>query len=285
MVSGSIQDVQGRLHSDVVLERYRYLPGPAGVTPSHSHPEYQLCLGVGTATRYRYRGAWHVVPSGSLCVLMPDEIHETMEAEDRAEAVGYRVLYAGPSRLAMVAAEIGGRRAGLPFFADAVLYDHTLIERFRLLHAVCFGPSSRLHQDVLLLSVLAIAIAGHARTRTMGDALTGPRRAIRLARAYLEDNYAANVSLDELATVAELSPFHLARLFRREIGMPPHAYQIQVRIDRAKRLLLRGHPVSRVASETGFFDLSHFTRHFKRHMGVAPGQYIFDGKNVHYPRA
>jgi AraC-like DNA-binding protein len=63
--------------------------------------------------------------------------------------------------------------------------------------------------------------------------------------------------------------------------MPPHAYQIQVRIAHAKRLLLQGLPVSRVASETGFFDLSHFTRHFKRHVGVAPGGYALDRKNVH----
>ena len=64
--------------------------------------------------------------------------------------------------------------------------------------------------------------------------------------------------------------------------MPPHAYQLQVRLTRAKRLLLQGVPVSRAATETGFFDLSHFTKHFKRLMGVAPGHYTRERKNVHY---
>ena len=56
--------------------------------------------------------------------------------------------------------------------------------------------------------------------------------------------------------------------------MPPHAFQLQIRLTRAKRLLLQGMPVSAVATETGFFDLSHFTRHFKRHVGVTPGSYV-----------
>ena len=70
-----------------------------------------------------------------------------------------------------------------------------------------------------------------------------------LARSYLEDNYAANISLDTLARLVGLSPFHLARLFEHEVGMPPHAYQIQARIAHAKPLLLQGLPVSRVAVE------------------------------------
>jgi AraC-like DNA-binding protein len=102
---------------------------------------------------------------------------------------------------------------------------------------------------------------------------SGPSGAVQMIRAYLEDHYAANVSLEDLAGLANLSPFHLARLFRREVGMAPHAYQLQVRLAHAKRMLLHGVPASMVASETGFFDLSHFTRHFKRHLGVAPGRY------------
>ena len=71
------------------------------------------------------------------------------------------------------------------------------------------------------------------------------------------------------------------RLFEHEVGMPPHAYQIQARIAHAKPLLLQGLSVSRVAGDTGFFDASHFTRHFKRHVGVAPGAYALGRKNVH----
>src|SRR5262249_28970370 len=156
---------------------------------------------------------------------------------------------------------VGSRRSGLPFFADAVLYDDDLSKRFLRLHMAFDGVSTQLGRDIGLLSMLGALVRRHAGMPGVRESVTGPRRAVQLARAYLEDNHAANVSLLELEQVAALSPFHLARLFQQEVGMPPHAYQIQVRVAHAKRLLLRGLPVSRVASETGFFDLSHFTRH------------------------
>jgi AraC-like DNA-binding protein len=104
----------------------------------------------------------------------------------------------------------------------------------------------------------------------------GLRSAVQVVRSYLEENYAATVSLDQLARLVNLSPFHLAHLFRQEVGMPPHAFQLQLRLSRARGLLLQGRPVSEVATETGFFDLSHFTRHFKRQFGVTPGNYLPD---------
>jgi AraC-like DNA-binding protein len=259
----------------ILLERYHYPPGPAGATPKHSHEEYQLCLGFGPPTRYRYRGGWHLIPSGSLSILMPDEVHDTVETEDRTESGGYRVLYANPGILREVAAELGGRRAGLPTFADAVIGNPNLVARFQSLHVSFDDPATQLGRDVALISLLAVLVGRHASTQVVQESPARSRSAVRIARTYLEDNYAAGVSLEELAGVTGLSPFHLARLFQREVGMPPHAYQIQVRLTRAKRLLLRGLPVSTVASETGFFDLSHFTRHFKRHLGVPPGRYAF----------
>jgi AraC-like DNA-binding protein len=56
-------------------------------------------------------------------------------------------------------------------------------------------------------------------------------------RAFREEHYSREISLEQLAQIAELSSFHLNRSFRQTVGMPPHAYQIQVRIIIAKRLL------------------------------------------------
>ncbi|GAB3433101.1 helix-turn-helix transcriptional regulator [Flindersiella endophytica] len=265
---------QGGLLEGCLLESYRYPPGPPGTTPSHAHEEYQICVGDDPPNRYRYRGGWHVVPPRRLSVLMPGEVHMAVETEQRTTTGGYQVLYAGEGRVRELAAEIGAARTGLPYFADVVLEDRQLVARFRRLHASFGDPSARLALDTGLLSLLAALIARHTGHRTEAQPVAGPCSAVPIVRTYLEDNYAASVSLEELGRLAELSPFHLARLFRQEVGMPPHAYQLQVRLNHAKRLLLRGLPVSAVANETGFFDLSHFTRHFKRHLGVAPGRYV-----------
>ena len=104
---------------------------------------------------------------------------------------------------------------------------------------------------------------------------------MRVAREYLEENLGRSVTLEELAHRANLGPFHLARVFRDEVGMPPHAYQMQARLGRARSLLLQGWPVARVARETGFADQSHLTRRFKRLVGVPPSRYGHqNSKNV-----
>lgn len=265
--------VKARLFHDVLLEQYSYPPGPGVTLPQHAHDEYHLCLNVGTPGQYHYRGSWHLVPPGSLTVIMPDEVHLARDPTDRETDSSYSVLYASSARMRQVATDLGGRHAGLPFFADPVIADADLTARFARVHRLLHEDTA-LARDVRLASFLALLLQRHGRVRTATPRDgRGPAAAVEAARAYLHDNYAADVTLDELAKIAGLSPFHFARQFRRHVGVPPHAYQLQLRISHAKRLLLRGLPVSRVAQETGFFDLSHLTRHFKRHVGVAPGRY------------
>jgi AraC-like DNA-binding protein len=97
--------------------------------------------------------------------------------------------------------------------------------------------------------------------------------AIQKVREYIFENHVHNIRLKDLAQYADVSPFHLNRAFTQQVGMPPHAFQIQVRIANAKKLLTSGQPAASVASMTGFADQSHFTRHFKRLTKITPGEY------------
>ena len=86
-------------------------------------------------------------------------------------------------------------------------------------------------------------------------------------------NQEAAIDLDALARHAGLSRFQALRAFKRRYGMPPHAYQLCVRVSQAQRLLRDGRPGSEVALRCGFADQSHFIRHFKRLSGVTPLEY------------
>jgi AraC-like DNA-binding protein len=258
-------DVTGLLRGDVMLERYTYPPGPKVEIPSHTHDTYQLNLNLDLPGGYHYRGAYHVVPARTLAVIMPGEVHTPRDCDDRDRVSTHLVLYVLPKSVS------NDSDTGLPTFPHLVLDDPDLIARFARLHAVLSGQSSRLDEDVRLLSLLTRLTERHAGiTRTRSGSA---HQAVRRAQDYLHDNTAANISLAELSNVSELSPFHLARLFTASVGMPPHSYQLQLRIEHAKRLLLAGGSVSDAAHDAGFFDLSHFSRHFKRHVGVPPGIY------------
>jgi AraC family transcriptional regulator len=84
----------------------------------------------------------------------------------------------------------------------------------------------------------------------------------------------ASPNLEQLAAVARLSPHYFARQFQRATGLPPHQYVIMRRVERAKQLLQAGTDFSlaEVATRAGFSDQSQFCQHFKRLVGVTPGQ-------------
>jgi AraC-like DNA-binding protein len=97
--------------------------------------------------------------------------------------------------------------------------------------------------------------------------------AVTAVRDYLRKRAHETITLDELARISRMSRFHLARVFAAHVGLPPHAYQTRLRIERAMALLRSGVRPGEVANLTGFADQSHLTRHFRRTVGVTPGEY------------
>jgi AraC family transcriptional regulator len=92
---------------------------------------------------------------------------------------------------------------------------------------------------------------------------------------YIEEHLEAGPSLEQMAAVARLSVYHFARQFKAATGVPPHQYVILRRVERARHLLQAGTGLSlaEVAACAGFSDQSQFSRHFKRVVGVTPGQF------------
>ncbi|HYQ43564.1 MAG TPA: AraC family transcriptional regulator [Polyangiaceae bacterium] len=99
-----------------------------------------------------------------------------------------------------------------------------------------------------------------------------PARAASLMRECLNEE-GINVDLETLAKRVGLSRFQALRAFKQRYGLPPHAYQLCLRMHQARRLLLEGAPPVDVALRCGFADQSHFNRHFKRFYAVTPMQY------------
>jgi AraC family transcriptional regulator len=98
----------------------------------------------------------------------------------------------------------------------------------------------------------------------------------RLSRVldFIDADVGASLTVDQLAGVAAMSPFHFARSFKAATGSSPHAFIVARRMDRAAALLrLPALPVADAAEATGFVSLPHFRRHFRDHWGMAPGDF------------
>jgi len=192
------------------------------------------------------------------------------------DAGSFRALYVSPDNLK--AAGISLLNGTEPWFEDPILRDPVLARQIREVHDAV--------EDELPVTVIEAMM-----TRLLRDVCASPSAGIEeplpgpvaAARERIHANLAAPPTMFDLGEAVQRSPYHLIRLFKREIGLPPHAYFDQVRIAHAKEKLKQGQKLSLTAYELGFCDQSHFTRAFKRSSLVTPGQYlqmVLDGPGI-----
>ena len=158
--------------------------------------------------------------------------------------------------------------------------DSILIIPPRVLHALV-GHQTRCHGSLVVLvsedylpslrPAPGVLIVGAGPTPNGRRARATPLLPIR---DYLRSRISVPVSVERLVRLSGLTEFHLIRAFRREFGLPPHAYHLRLRLARACTLLSSGNTVSRTAYECGFADHSHLSRTFKDVYGLTPAAWI-----------
>jgi len=97
---------------------------------------------------------------------------------------------------------------------------------------------------------------------------------VRKAIEYITDNYQNNLTLAEIANVTHYSPYHFLRLFKRHTGITPFEYLLNVRIEKAKDMLIKTDcTMSQICDLCAFGSLSHFSCVFRKKTGVSPTEY------------
>lgn len=101
------------------------------------------------------------------------------------------------------------------------------------------------------------------------------KQQLRLVHDLMASRLADGVSLNQMAAEINLSPYHFARQFKTSMGVAPHRYFLQMRLNEAKRLLLQAPtaPISVIAQQTGFTDQAYLTRQFKDRFGITPARF------------
>jgi AraC-like DNA-binding protein len=250
---------------------FRRLPQRAGVELYRAHivrhafePHSHEAFGLGAiehgVERFRYRGGEHLAGAGSLVLMNPDELH-TGRAETQ-DGWRYRMVYVD----AAVAQTVCG---GAWSFPAAVAEDAPRARRVGALIDALWQAGEPLAVDGLLMQLFD-TLRTHARgTEPAREAAHRFAPVLEHMRAHLAEPQ----SLDTLAGVAGLSPFHFLRAFKAQHGATPHQALMALRLLEAKRLLAAGQAPAQVAAAVGVADQSHLNRAFVRRYGVTPGRY------------
>jgi AraC-like DNA-binding protein len=240
----------------------------------HTHDTYAIGIVESGAESFAYRGKQHLAGAGALAVIHPGELHTG--GPFGSEGWRYRALYPDASLITKTLAEMGCNANHLPFFGEAVIDDPALLQEFVAMHRRLEEDIPLLEREARLICALSMLIERYADPVQTLRPVKPEHHAVARIVDFLHDNLSDPIKLDELADLTQLSKYHLLRVFRNEMGLPPHAYLNQLRIERAKALLLTGAPPASVAAEVGFADQAHLTRLFKRTIGVTPGAVASD---------
>jgi AraC-like DNA-binding protein len=244
----------------------------------HSHDTYSFGVTDTGAQAFACRGGAHVSAAGMVMAFNPGDPHDGRAAGPAGFT--YRMVHIGPDLVARLLGDQAERgrmpgAGGLPLFTRPVLADSALAQLIRRLHRALTGAAPALARDEAL-GAAVLALAGRAaRGMPEPGAITSrdEARIARLARRMLDDGYAGNLSIADLAAAAGRSRFATYRAFYAAYGLAPSDYQRQLRVRHARRLIARGVPIVEAAAHAGFTDQAHLNRWFSRYLGITPAAY------------
>ena len=242
----------------------------AGGIPPRIHPEFGIVVVRSPAT-VRLESSRSVSADALHILLVPAwQLHAVRSRNAGDE---------GPFTLLLGASELAGIAA--PVESVAVT-DRGLGEALVGLAGELRRPVQMVERaDTVRALVRLLAVRG-ARTSAR-RARPAPAPLLRV-RNHLRAHLAEPLTTAELAGLCGLTESHFIRAFHREFGLPPHAYQLRLRLAAAAELLGAGLPVSTVAYECGFADQSHLSRKFRESYGMTPAAWASAAAEAPRPR-
>lgn len=240
----------------------------------HYHLDYHIALVTEGVQRQGFHGETLLLTPGSIQLMPPGEVHDGISAGDQSYTL--KTFRLSPQLLDGLGEEISGRDR-FPALGGAVLQDSSLAGHLSRLHdALRAAPPGTAPIEVqsewlTLLDRLFIQTRMVKPQFVKGTLTSGQWQRVK---EYCDVHLAEKITLEELAALCNLERFHFLKLFKRTVGMTPHAWVVRLRLERACYLLSHtDRAPSQIAHEVGFYDHSHFTRAFRQAFGVSPSKY------------
>jgi AraC-like DNA-binding protein len=247
------------LHADFTTHEYR----------PHSHQAFVVAVTERGGAIIKSRGCVQAAHPAALFVFNPAEPQSAWMG--RSSCWRYRAFYLTRSAIADLARGLGV--TAVPHVTSNLFTDADLIEDFLSLHRSLDDGRDLLQAEQLIIDTFGRLFERHGSGGGHIDAAPEDRAICQRVADLMRARYAEPLRLDDLAAAARMTVFQLIGLFKRTVGLTPHVYLTQVRLNMACHHLRRGMPIADVAAATGFYDQSALTNHFRRSYGITPSQF------------
>ncbi|WP_209733394.1 AraC family transcriptional regulator [Acinetobacter calcoaceticus] len=240
---------------------------------SHSHPTFSIgAIDEGNSVFQSSFGTEQKISAGTLVIVPAHIEHSCNPLPDQAWS--YQMLHLDISWLNQWYAEFQkeGFDLNLPQHKPLILKDENLYQAFSDMNETLFDSQKLiLEKEQSLIYCLTQLLLPHfileeiQKTQYLYESFLDLIHIIKSSERF--------ISLEELAQQVGLSRYAIIRLFKANVGLTPHAFQINLKINQARAQLKQGIPLAELAVNLGFSDQSHFHKAFKAHTGVTPRQF------------
>lgn len=234
----------------------------------HFHDHYVIEFVLKGADQFYCNGHTYTAVENQLVLINPGEVHTGSTVSDTT--LQYFSLYPDHKTLQEVAETIDIHLPGHFNFQHTLFSHPALIRKFSLLFNSFQSQAEPLQQQELFYACLHELLQQQDQPAA-AIADTGkkdPR--ILLLIDFIRVNFKEQISLQQMAQLVCLNPFHLVRFFKKSTGLSPYEYLLVLRNEYARQLLRSGYKVQEAAKKAGFYDASHFNRLFCKTNGATP---------------
>lgn len=211
------------------------------------------------------------VSENEIFIINPGQVHSCSSESQSGHS--YKILSVSSQTMQSIASQISEKQEKRPYFENIHYKNDVLSEKIIRLFDVIEEPESDIQVESNVYSFLAHLLIYFSESPPLIYVTGEQKDSIKRVCDYISQNFTENLSLNKLAEIACLSPFHFQREFKKSIGITPHEYLSDFRISESNKMLLRSEDIADIAIQLGFFDQSHFSKIYRKTVGIPPGKY------------